>query len=167
MRLSGKKKKQQPSCLISWLKPCPSSCTQPKFSGVPIWFAPHSKSTTNWQWHRKNKNDTFFRSVVTFEVSSWWMQIKSVPLYQAGRRVNTAAKTPYSLKTTAKYSHYKIKSLKQKPIIKRFMNELLNCTSVSGNPRATPIKAIRHRHVAANSSTDLKMGSRFIACSIL
>jgi hypothetical protein len=47
------------------------------------------------------------------------------------------------------------------------INELLDHFPASKNPRATPIEVICPRHVTANSTTDLKMGARLIACSIL
>jgi hypothetical protein len=47
------------------------------------------------------------------------------------------------------------------------MNKLLKRIPASEHPCTTPIKVIRPRHVAANSTTGFKMGAQFIACSIL
>jgi hypothetical protein len=49
----------------------------------------------------------------------------------------------------------------------RCMHELLNHIPASKHPLATPIKVICPRHIADNSTTDFKMGARFIARSIL
>jgi hypothetical protein len=46
------------------------------------------------------------------------------------------------------------------------MNELSNRISASEHPRATLIRVIHPRHVAANSTADFKIGARFIARSI-
>jgi hypothetical protein len=47
------------------------------------------------------------------------------------------------------------------------MNDLLDCIQASTHPCATSIRITCPRHLAANSTTDFKMGARFIARSIL
>jgi hypothetical protein len=49
----------------------------------------------------------------------------------------------------------------------RCMNEQLDCIPDSKHPCATPINVISPRHIAVNSTTDFKMGARFIARSVL